>query len=116
MRLIGISYLILETLTKRVEEVYNQQDMPQKALKVNKKPKDSRRITKKQRNLRKAAPLQIKSKKKSLNHLKSLSKTVSVTEVTERLVASRVGHLELIKGTRRDIEKEKENQKHKGKK
>ncbi|QLL33215.1 hypothetical protein HG536_0E01260 [Torulaspora globosa] len=81
--------------------------MPQKALKVTKKAKDPRRVTKKQKNLRKAAPLQIKSKKKSLQHLKKLNKTASLTESTEKLIASKVGHLELLKGTRRELEKEK---------
>ncbi|BAO40936.1 YLR363W-A [Kluyveromyces marxianus] len=79
--------------------------MPQKALKVTKKAKDPRRITKKQKNLKKAAPLQIKSKKQSLQHLKKLNKTYSITEATERLIASRVGHLELLKGTRKQLEK-----------
>lgn len=80
--------------------------MAQKPLKVNKKSKDPRRITKKQKNLRPAAPLQIKSKKKSLQYLKKLSKTSSLTENTERLVASKVGHLELLRGTRKQLEKE----------
>lgn len=81
--------------------------MPQKALKVTKKPKDPRRITKKQKNLRKAAPLQIKSKKKSLSHMKKLNKNYSLTAATEKLISSRVGHLELLKGTRRELEQEK---------
>ncbi|QLQ80773.1 hypothetical protein HG537_0E01280 [Torulaspora globosa] len=81
--------------------------MPQKALKVTKKVKDPRRVTKKQKNLRKAAPLQLKSKKKSLQHLKKLNRTASLTESTEKLIASKVGHLELLKGTRRELEKEK---------
>ncbi|SCU92931.1 LAME_0F02058g1_1 [Lachancea meyersii CBS 8951] len=81
--------------------------MPQKALKVTKQPKDVRRITKKQKNLRKAAPLQIKSKKRSLSHLKKLNKFSSLTESTEKLIASRVGHLELLKGTRKEVEKQK---------
>lgn len=81
--------------------------MPQKALKVTKKAKDPRRVTKKQKNLRKGAPLQIKSKKKSLQHLKKLNKTASLTESTEKLIASKVGHLEILKGTRRELEKEK---------
>ncbi|KAL3232596.1 Uncharacterized protein RNJ44_04512 [Nakaseomyces bracarensis] len=78
--------------------------MPQKPLKVTKKPKDPRRITKKQKNLRKAAPLQLKSKKKSLQHMKKLNKAASLTETTEKLIASRVGHLELLRGTRKEIE------------
>ncbi|SCU93896.1 LADA_0G05424g1_1 [Lachancea dasiensis] len=81
--------------------------MPQKALKVTKKSKDPRRVTKKQKNLRKAAPLQIKSRKKSLAHLKKLSKASSLTETTEKLISSRVGHLELLKGTRKELEKQK---------
>ncbi|AMD18540.1 HBL362Cp [Eremothecium sinecaudum] len=85
--------------------------MVQKALKSTKKPKDPRRITKKQKNLRKAAPIQIKSKKKSLQHMKKLSKTCSLTAATERLVASKVGHLELLRGTRRELEGEKKAKK-----
>ncbi|SCU78104.1 LAMI_0A03444g1_1 [Lachancea mirantina] len=81
--------------------------MPQKALKVTKAPKDPRRITKKQKNLRKAAPLQLKSKKKSLAHMKKLNKASSLTEQTEKLIASKVGHLELVRGTRREIEQKK---------
>lgn len=81
--------------------------MPQKALKVTKKPKDPRRVTKKQKNLRKCASLQIKSKKKSLLHLKKLNRTASLSQSTERMIASKVGHLEMIKGTRRELEKEK---------
>ncbi|AET40652.1 uncharacterized protein Ecym_6271 [Eremothecium cymbalariae DBVPG len=83
--------------------------MVQKALKVTKKPKDPRRITKKQMNLKKAAPLQLKSRKKSLQHMKKLAKTCSRTEATERFVASRVGHLELLKGTRRQLEEQKKS-------
>ncbi|CCC66784.1 hypothetical protein NCAS_0A02260 [Naumovozyma castellii] len=83
--------------------------MPQKALKVTKKAKDPRRVTKKQKNLRPAAPLQLKSKKKSLQHLKKLNRTASLTETTEKLIASRVGHLELLKGTRKELEKKAKN-------
>ncbi|CAI1601146.1 hypothetical protein SEUBUCD646_0L04050 [Saccharomyces eubayanus] len=81
--------------------------MPQKPLKVTKKVKDPRRVTKKQKNLRKAAPLQLKSKKKSLQYMKKLRKSSSLTETTERLVASKVGHLELLRGTRKELEKGK---------
>lgn len=84
--------------------------MPQKALKVTKKPKNPRRVTKKQKNLKKAAPLLINSKKKSLQHIKKLNKTYSFNQTTEQLIASRVGHLELLKGTRREIENEKKKQ------
>ncbi|CCH58613.1 hypothetical protein TBLA_0A08240 [Henningerozyma blattae CBS 6284] len=81
--------------------------MVQKALKVNKKVKNPRRVTKKQKNLRKAAPLIIKSKKKGLQHMKKLNKSASLTESTERLLSSKIGHLELLKGTRKEIEKGK---------
>ncbi|CCE61768.1 hypothetical protein TPHA_0B00960 [Tetrapisispora phaffii CBS 4417] len=84
--------------------------MAQKPLKVTKKVKDPRRITKKQKNLRKAAVLQIKSKKKSLQHLKKLNKASSLTVATERLLSSKVGHLELLKGTRRELERSKDKQ------
>lgn len=80
--------------------------MAQKSLKVNRKVKDPRRVTKKQKNLRKAAPRMIKSKKKSLFHLKKLNKSASLTETTEKLIASRVGHLELLKGTRKQLAKQ----------
>ncbi|CCK70160.1 uncharacterized protein KNAG_0D04140 [Huiozyma naganishii CBS 8797] len=81
--------------------------MVQKALKVKTKAKDPRRVTKKQKNLRKAAPLIIKSKKKQLHYLKNLNRTASLTEKTEKLVSAKVGHLELLKGTRRELEKSK---------
>lgn len=89
--------------------------MPQKALKVTKKAKDPRRVTKKQKNLKKAAPLKIKSKKQSLQHMKKLSKTYSLTQATEKLISSRVGHLELLKGTRKELEKEKKKEASKSK-
>lgn len=83
--------------------------MVQKALKVKTKTKDPRRITKRQKNLKKAAPLIIKSKKKQLTYLKKLNKTASLTVATEKLIASRVGHLELLKGTRKQLMKENNN-------
>ena len=79
--------------------------MAQKPLKVTKKAKDPRRVTKKQKNLRAAAPRMIKSKKKSLQHMKKLNRTASLTVPTEKLIAAKVGHLELLKGTRRELEK-----------
>lgn len=80
--------------------------MAQKALKVKQKSKDPRRVTKKQKNLRKGAPLIIKSKKKGLQYMKKINKTSSLTVATEKMISSRVGHLELLKGTRREIEKD----------
>lgn len=83
--------------------------MAQKPLKVKSKVKDPRRITKRQKNLRPAAPLIIKSKKKQLTYLKKLNKTASLTASTEKLVASKVGHLELLRGTRKEIERANRN-------
>lgn len=40
--------------------------------------------------------------------------TASLTASTEKLIASRVGHLELLKGTRREIEKNNANNNNKG--
>jgi hypothetical protein len=84
--------------------------MAQAPLKVKKKEKT--RITKKQQNPKKAAPKIIKPKNQQLAQLAKLSKTYSVTQQTEKLIASRVGHLELLKGSRRQIERaEKEKKK-----
>jgi hypothetical protein len=84
--------------------------MAQAPLKVKKKEKT--RITKKQQNPKKAAPKMIKPKNQQLAQLAKLSKTYSVTQQTEKLIASRVGHLELLKGSRRQIERaEKEKKK-----
>jgi len=81
--------------------------MPQAPSKLNKNKK-GHRVTKKQSNLRKAAPMQFKPKnnKKGL-HLHKLSTKYSISQQTEKLVASKVGHLELLKGTRKQIEKQK---------
>ncbi|KAL6947557.1 hypothetical protein ACO0RG_000132 [Hanseniaspora osmophila] len=81
--------------------------MPQASGKLNKNKK-GHRVTKRQTNLRKAAPLQLKPKSvhKGL-HLHKLSSKYSITEQTEKLVASKVGHLEVLKGTRKEIEKQK---------
>lgn len=79
--------------------------MAQQALKVKSKAKPRERVTKKQMNPKKAAPKQIKPKNQQLAQMAKLSKTHSVTASTEKLIASRVGHLELLKGSRREIEK-----------
>ncbi|KAK6205089.1 uncharacterized protein RJT21DRAFT_124278 [Scheffersomyces amazonensis] len=66
------------------------------------------RITKKQSNPKKAAPKIIKAKKSVAKSSQKLSKVhqSQVMSSTEKLIASRVGHLEIIKGSRRQIEKE----------
>lgn len=78
--------------------------MAQAPLKV--KTKEKKRITKKQQNPKKAAPKIIKPKNEKLATMSKLSKCYSVTASTEKLIASRVGHLELLKGSRREVEKE----------
>lgn len=70
------------------------------------KSKGKARVTKKQGNLRAAAPLIIKPKKSTAKQSFKLKKSASSSVGTEKLIASRVGHLELIKGSRRQIEKE----------
>ncbi|KAI3405907.1 hypothetical protein KGF56_001126 [Candida oxycetoniae] len=66
------------------------------------------RITKKQQNPKKAAPKIIKPKKQIAKDKEKLTKVHQgqLIKSTESLIASRVGHLEIIKGSRRQIEKE----------
>lgn len=64
------------------------------------------RVTKKQSNLRASAPLIIKPKKSAAKHSFNLRKSVGSLNGTEKLIAGRVGHLEIIKGSRRQIEKQ----------
>ncbi|GMM32868.1 hypothetical protein DASC09_001930 [Saccharomycopsis crataegensis] len=89
--------------------------MAQGNLKLSKK-KSSGRVTKHQKNPKKAAPKIFKSKKGGISEklLKQQSSTISSS--TERLIASRVGHLELIKGSRREIEKKQKEKEDKKKK
>lgn len=70
------------------------------------------RVTKKQQNPRANAPKQIKPKKASAKQTHKLNKLINALSGTEKLISSRVGHLELLKGTRRELEKE---EKEKGK-
>lgn len=83
--------------------------MAQAPLKVKRKEKT--RITKKQQNPKKAAPKIIKPKNKQLAQMAKLNKSYSVTHQTEKLIASRVGHLELLKGSRREIERAEKEKK-----
>lgn len=79
--------------------------------KLKLKTKAPARITKKQKNTRAAAPKVYKAKTTQAVHAEKLTKIQSsqLISSTEKLIASRVGHLELIKGSRREIErKEKE--------
>lgn len=68
-------------------------------------------MTKKQGNLRAAAPLIIKPKKSVAKQQFKLKKSVGSSAGTEKLIASRVGHLEIIKGSRRQVEKEEKEAK-----
>lgn len=77
------------------------------------KSKNKTRVTKKQSNLRAAAPLIIKPKKSQAKQTFNLKKSVGSSVGTEKLIASRVGHLEIIKGSRRQVEKEEKEKKKK---
>lgn len=79
------------------------------------KSKGKGRVTKRQQNLRAAAPLIIKPKKIVAQKAFKLKNSVGSSIGTEKLIASRVGHLELIKGSRRQIEKEEKEAKKKTK-
>ncbi|RLV95549.1 hypothetical protein JA1_000961 [Spathaspora sp. JA1] len=76
--------------------------------KIKLKAKSPARVTKKQQNPKRSAPKIIKPKKVVAKEAKKLSKVhqSQLMTSTEKLIASRVGHLELIKGSRRQIEKE----------
>lgn len=87
--------------------------MAQAPLKVKSKQKPRARVTKKQQNPKPAAPKMIKPKKQNLAQMAKLNKVYSVTAQTEKLISSRVGHLELLKGSRREIEKEEKLKKQK---
>lgn len=82
--------------------------------KLNLKREKAARVTKKQKSVKSAAPRIIKPKKTRAVEANRLNKIASgqLSASTEKLIASRVGHLELIKGSRRQIEKkEKEDKK-----
>ncbi|EGW34163.1 uncharacterized protein SPAPADRAFT_54347 [Spathaspora passalidarum NRRL Y-27907] len=76
--------------------------------KIKLKAKAPARVTKKQQNPKRNAPKIIKPKKTVAKEAKKLTKVhqSQLMTSTEKLIASRVGHLELIKGSRREIEKE----------
>lgn len=85
--------------------------MAQGNLKLKSKTKPKSRVTKKQRDLRAAAPLNIKPKREALKLSYKLKQTAGSLVGTEKLIASRVGHLELIKGSRRQIERAEKEKK-----
>lgn len=79
--------------------------------------KASARVTKKRQNPKPAAPKIIKAKKATAKQAAKLSKVQQgqLAASTEKLIAARVGHLELVKGSRREIEKQEKEDKKKGK-
>ncbi|CAN3356795.1 hypothetical protein DICA3_C05776 [Diutina catenulata] len=80
--------------------------MAQGKLKLN--PKKPARLTKKQQNPRNYAPKIIKPKRGKAKEEQKLTKVqqAQLATSTEKLISSRVGHLELIKGSRRQLEKQ----------
>lgn len=80
--------------------------MAQGSLKL--KQKKPARLTKRQQNPKAAAPKAYKVKKnssaKTADNLQR-KHSGSLIANTEKLIASRVGHLELVKGSRREVEK-----------
>ncbi|CUM62875.1 uncharacterized protein PRCAT00000434001 [Priceomyces carsonii] len=75
------------------------------------KNKAPARVTKKQRNPKKAAPKILKPRRSSALKSQKLNKfhLGHLMKSTEKVIAGRVGHLELIKGSRREVEKEERN-------
>ncbi|KAG0680472.1 hypothetical protein C6P42_004918 [Pichia californica] len=72
--------------------------------------KKTARVTKRQKNPKAAAPKIYKSKnvtakEKQVNKL-AKAHQAKLFSSTEKLISSRVGHLELLKGDRRTLEKE----------
>ncbi|CDK24341.1 unnamed protein product [Kuraishia capsulata CBS 1993] len=80
--------------------------MAQGNLKLSKKK--PARLTKRQQNPKAAAPKVYRAKKNLTEkkvQLLSKQHNGALISNTEKLIASRVGHLELVKGSRREIEK-----------
>lgn len=67
---------------------------------------------------RKAAPKKIAPKRPEAVKQAKMAKqhTKALTEATEKLIASRIGHLEMIKGSRKEVEAEKKKKEEKQKK
>ena len=68
----------------------------------------SKKKTKSQQQLKKGAK-SFKPRRTAARKDAEIAKkhSAALTSATEKLLSSRVGHLELLKGTRREIEKEK---------
>lgn len=69
------------------------------------KSKAPARVTKRQSNPKRCSPRIIKPKKTSLTSKITKSQRAKINNNTEQLVAARVGHLELLKGTKKDLKK-----------
>lgn len=71
------------------------------------KSKAPKRVTKKQTDAKKAAPRIIAPRKATLKENHKFAKThqAQLLTSTEKLIASRVGHLEILKGLRRSLAK-----------
>lgn len=67
---------------------------------------------------KRAAPRKIAPRRKSAQRDVSIAKRhqAALTATTEKLLASRVGHLELLKGNRRELEKKTKEDEEKKKK
>lgn len=82
--------------------------MAQGKLKLSKKK--PARVTKKQSNPRAAAPKVYKAKHITAKEKQIIKLTKGhqskLTETTEKLISSRVGHLEILKGDRRSLERD----------
>ncbi|PRT56088.1 hypothetical protein B9G98_03708 [Wickerhamiella sorbophila] len=83
--------------------------MPQGKLKVS---TGTGKKTKSQQQLKKGAK-SFKPKRQAARKDAQIAKkhSAALTSATEKLLSSRVGHLELLKGTRREIEKSKDKKK-----
>lgn len=91
--------------------------MPQGIAKTKLQTKKSK-VTKKQLSAKKAGPKQLAPRKKSAIQDAKLTRQqqAALTSATEKLLASRIGHLEMIKGTRRQVEADQKKAAAKGKK
>ncbi|KAK9456634.1 hypothetical protein V1511DRAFT_494874 [Dipodascopsis uninucleata] len=81
------------------------------------KPNKSKKISKPAQQAKKAAKKTFAPRKSSIVTSSNLKKkhSAGIASGTERLLSSRVGHLELLKGSRREIEKVEREKKRKEK-
>lgn len=91
--------------------------MPQAGLKKREKTSKVKKPTGKIAP-KKAAPRKIAPRRKSAQRDVEIAKRhqAALTATTEKLLASRVGHLEILKGNRRELEKKNKEDEEKKKK